>query len=116
LFSGSFLVRRLGYPRASRANGAVVSRCIPADICSPFFAPQALYHAEQAGLDPEPRLVDLIARRATYHWATGRLGTAREGFEKALPMCETLFGEDHPTTIILKARLDTVLSEIAQNN
>jgi hypothetical protein len=75
---------------------------------------QALFHAEQAGIDPEPRLIELVVGRATYHWITGRLDSAREGFEKAIHMCEAVFGAEHPTTIITRARLDAIETEIAQ--
>lgn len=77
---------------------------------------QALFHAEQAGIDLEPKLVELVAGRATYHWVIGRLDSAREGFEKAIPMCDAVFGPEHPTTIVMKARLEAVQGEIAQRN
>jgi hypothetical protein len=75
---------------------------------------QALFHAEQAQIHPDESLISLVTERAIYKWLTGDLGQALDGFDKALPMCEAIFGPAHPNTVLMRARRDAVQAETAR--
>lgn len=58
-------------------------------------------------------ILKLVAGRATYRWLRGEMQEAIEDYKTAVSMCDRLYGEEHATTILTKARLQAAIDEWA---